>query len=255
MIPACVRPATSSAGPDPVSDRQLLAVSESSKRCLAVTDNRPPARVLHVTVGEYIPQFVDEGTQRIDRSLDCLGLKIGLEEPTDVTVGRSHVEPGVVDQPVDRVIEMRPRPPAFRPRRMQRLVGQGLKSSDNIASRHTPRLPGTARPLPPARSPASRQQARADVRSAVPRPDRHQIFAITCPLHVKEEWRRLKRRQPALFARACWLEAVLNNRRRELGRDPVWLTRHARPLAETVDDQLSFDDLHESGCDSGWCFA
>jgi hypothetical protein len=75
-----------------------------------------------------------------------------------------------------------------------------------------------------------------------------------CPLHGKEEWRRLKRRQPALFARACWLEAVLNNRRRELGKDSVWLTRHARPLVEVIDDQLSFDDLAEPGCDSGWCF-
>lgn len=59
--------------------------------------------------------------------------------------------------------------------------------------------------------------------------DRHQIFAITCPLKSRESWRTLKRRQPVLFARACWLEAVLNNRRRELGRDPVWLTRHNRP--------------------------
>jgi hypothetical protein len=75
-----------------------------------------------------------------------------------------------------------------------------------------------------------------------------------CPLHGKEEWRRLKRRQPALFARACWLEAVLNNRRRELGKDPAWLTRHARPLAEVIDDQLTFDDLDQPGCDSGWCF-
>lgn len=98
------------------------------------------------------------------------------------------------------------------------------------------------------------------------RSDCHQIIADAglpipersacwfCPLKSRESWRTLKRRQPVLFARACWLEAILNNRRRELGRDSVWLTRHARPLAETVDDQLSFEDLDEGGCDSGWCF-
>jgi len=98
------------------------------------------------------------------------------------------------------------------------------------------------------------------------RSDCHQIIADAglpipersacwfCPLHGKEEWRRLKRHHPVHFARACWLEALLNNRRRELGRDPVWLTRQARPLAETLDDQLSFDDLDGDGCDSGWCF-
>ena len=72
-----------------------------------------------------------------------------------------------------------------------------------------------------------------------------------CPLHSREEWRRLKRDHPDLFDRACWLEQHLNDRRRELGKDAVWLTRHARPLADVIDDQLVFDGL--DGCESGWC--
>lgn len=73
-----------------------------------------------------------------------------------------------------------------------------------------------------------------------------------CPLHDRETWRALKRNHPDLFAKACWLEGHLNDRRRDLGKDPVWLTRHARPLADVIDDQLVLDGL--DGCDSGWCW-
>lgn len=72
-----------------------------------------------------------------------------------------------------------------------------------------------------------------------------------CPFHDKEAWRKLKRDTPDLFDKACDLEATLNERRDEQGKAHVWLTRHARPLAETVDDQLVLDGL--DGCDSGWC--
>jgi len=72
-----------------------------------------------------------------------------------------------------------------------------------------------------------------------------------CPFHDKEAWRKLKRDTPDLFDRACHLEQTLNARRDELGKDHVYLTRHGRALAETVDDQLVLDGL--DGCDSGWC--
>jgi 3'-phosphoadenosine 5'-phosphosulfate sulfotransferase (PAPS reductase)/FAD synthetase len=72
-----------------------------------------------------------------------------------------------------------------------------------------------------------------------------------CPFHDHETWRRLKRRTPGLFARACQLETTLNQRRHHLGRDNVWLTRHARPLATVIDDQLVLPGL--DACDSGWC--
>lgn len=72
-----------------------------------------------------------------------------------------------------------------------------------------------------------------------------------CPFHDDEAWRRLKRDTPDLFVKACELEVTLNERRDVLGKDHVWLTRHARPLAQTVDDQLTLDGM--DGCDSGWC--
>lgn len=42
----------------------------------------------------------------------------------------------------------------------------------------------------------------------------------------------MQRKEPELFAQACDLEALLIARRRELGRDPVYLTRFGRPLGE-----------------------
>ena len=72
-----------------------------------------------------------------------------------------------------------------------------------------------------------------------------------CPFHDKDAWRSLKRDTPDLFEKSCQLENTLNERRVMLGKDPVWLTRHGIPLAETVDDQLTIDGM--DGCDSGWC--
>ncbi len=74
-----------------------------------------------------------------------------------------------------------------------------------------------------------------------------------CPLHTPAAWADQARDEPALFARSCQLEELLNARRGELGKDPVFLTRFATPLAEAVgtgQDLLPFDD---GGCDSGWC--
>lgn len=72
-----------------------------------------------------------------------------------------------------------------------------------------------------------------------------------CPFHDKETWRRLKREHPDLFAKSCELEAHLNAQRDKLGKDHVYLTRHGKPLAETVDDQQQLDGM--DGCDSGYC--
>lgn len=70
-----------------------------------------------------------------------------------------------------------------------------------------------------------------------------------CPFHDKDAWRQLKRETPDLFAEACAMEAEMSAATND-GR-PVFLTRRGIPLADTLDDQLSFDGL--DGCDSGWC--
>jgi hypothetical protein len=73
-----------------------------------------------------------------------------------------------------------------------------------------------------------------------------------CPFHDAEAWARLARETPDLFDQACHLEATLTDRRKALGKDPVYLTRHGRPLAEVVTTaQLVLDGM--DGCDSGWC--
>ena len=91
------------------------------------------------------------------------------------------------------------------------------------------------------------------IRSAgLPVPPKSACFF--CPFHDREAWRKLKRETPALFKKACDLEAMLNERRDTLGKDRVWFTRFARPLAETVDDQLTMFGAEGSDCDSGWCF-
>jgi hypothetical protein len=76
-----------------------------------------------------------------------------------------------------------------------------------------------------------------------------------CPFHTIEVWRRMAADEPELFRAAVDLEALLNRRRDDLGKDHVYLTRAGRPLDRVVvgvQPALPFgDDL--DGCDSGHC--
>ncbi len=81
-----------------------------------------------------------------------------------------------------------------------------------------------------------------------------------CPLHNLENWADLQRDEPQLFERACSLETTINDRRRGLDRDPVYLTRygaaHSLTLRQVVPagrDLLPFADDGDGTCDSGWC--
>ncbi|WAX78784.1 hypothetical protein [Streptomyces sp. KMM 9044] len=52
------------------------------------------------------------------------------------------------------------------------------------------------------------------------------------------------------------LEETINERRAALGRDPVYLSRYGRPLAEAITDPgkaRGNDDTGDGSCDSGWC--
>ncbi|MGW4825811.1 phosphoadenosine phosphosulfate reductase [Streptomyces sp. NPDC004227] len=79
-----------------------------------------------------------------------------------------------------------------------------------------------------------------------------------CPFHRPEAWREMRRTAPDLFAKSCQLENVLNDRRAVLGKDPVYLTRFGKPLADAIPegwDTLPFDEWDETAlCDSGRCF-
>jgi len=79
-----------------------------------------------------------------------------------------------------------------------------------------------------------------------------------CPFFRPVTWARMRRDEPELFGQAAALEATLNARRDTLGKDHVWLTRFAKPLADAIpvaQDDL-FDDLHvtHETCDEGACW-
>lgn len=80
-----------------------------------------------------------------------------------------------------------------------------------------------------------------------------------CPFHRPSTWAEMRRDRPGLFTRATALEALLNQRRADLGRDPVYLTRFNRPLPDAIPTaqatlpglDLPTDDIT---CDNGACW-
>ncbi|MET8626653.1 phosphoadenosine phosphosulfate reductase [Kitasatospora sp. NPDC004669] len=76
-----------------------------------------------------------------------------------------------------------------------------------------------------------------------------------CPFRTVEAWRHQRAAEPELFARSVAIEAMVNDRRADLGRDPVYLTRYGRPLAEaiTLPEAPAAADDADGLCDSGWC--
>lgn len=86
-----------------------------------------------------------------------------------------------------------------------------------------------------------------------------------CPFHRPLTWAEIRRDRPELFARAVELEDLVNDRRAELDRDPVYLTRFAHPLADAIPTAqdtlpgLHGDPAHSSpkddaSCDNGACW-
>lgn len=77
-----------------------------------------------------------------------------------------------------------------------------------------------------------------------------------CPFHRPETWHDMRRDEPDEFAKACRLEDLLNERRDELGKDHVYLTRFAKPLREAIPDGVDLLPMFDEAdglCDSGWC--
>ncbi|WP_160051749.1 phosphoadenosine phosphosulfate reductase [Nocardiopsis sp. FR26] len=75
-----------------------------------------------------------------------------------------------------------------------------------------------------------------------------------CPFKTVGSWRQQRLEEPELFAKSVRLEKVINERRRLLGRDEVFLSRYGRPLDEAIavsDPQVVGEDV--AACDSGWC--
>ncbi|MFE1787168.1 hypothetical protein ACFW7J_01985, partial [Streptomyces sp. NPDC059525] len=76
-----------------------------------------------------------------------------------------------------------------------------------------------------------------------------------CPFRTVDAWRQQRQAEPELFEQAVALEKTVNGRRAALGRDPVYLTRFGRPLAEAIPAQRETqpEETEDGGCDSGWC--
>lgn len=81
-----------------------------------------------------------------------------------------------------------------------------------------------------------------------------------CPFKTTEQWVRMRRDRPELFAKAVELEQMLQDRRCHLGKDPVFLSgiggRKRLSLDQVIPHQLGlfpewFDE--QDACESGFC--
>lgn len=73
-----------------------------------------------------------------------------------------------------------------------------------------------------------------------------------CPFKRTAQWREMKRDQPELFAKAVELEKILNQKRKNFGKDEVFLSQTLRPLSELDEaQQMLFSE--ELFCDTGHC--
>lgn len=78
-----------------------------------------------------------------------------------------------------------------------------------------------------------------------------------CPFHRPQMWAEMRRDEPHLFDKAVTLERTLIERRRMLGKDPVYLTRFAKPIDEAVreaQEMLPIFSPDTDTCDEGYCW-
>ena len=68
-------------------------------------------------------------------------------------------------------------------------------------------------------------------------------------------WQELRDEKPELFARAVYMEQVVNERRAMLGKDQVYLSRRCKPLPMATSDHVQLSLFEEDDmCESGYCF-
>ena len=98
--------------------------------------------------------------------------------------------------------------------------------------------------------------ARVIADAGLPVPPKSSCFF--CPFHRPQMWAEMRRDEPELFWKAADLEATLIARRKTLGKDPVYLTRFAKPLAEAVNEAQDmlpgFSGADMDTCDEGYCW-
>jgi hypothetical protein len=85
----------------------------------------------------------------------------------------------------------------------------------------------------------------------------HKSSCFFCPFHRPLMWSEMARDEPELFAKACELESTLIERRKTLERDPVYLTRFGKPLADAIkpaQEMLPMFSPDIETCDEGYCW-
>lgn len=134
-------------------------------------------------------------------------------------------------------------------------IGISLDEVDRVNARRAMAYERPVYPLLDHDPPLTRQDCMRVIGDAgLPIP--HKSSCWFCPFHRVQTWAEMRRDEPDLFDRAVHLEQTLNERRTELGRDPVWLTRYNKPLplAIAAAQQTLFDDDEGGVCDNGVCF-
>lgn len=78
-----------------------------------------------------------------------------------------------------------------------------------------------------------------------------------CPFHRPQMWAEMRRDEPQLFDLAADLEAHMNRRRIEQGREAFYLTRFGKPLPEAIpeaQEMLPGFGAEWPSCDEGACW-
>jgi hypothetical protein len=75
-----------------------------------------------------------------------------------------------------------------------------------------------------------------------------------CPFHKLSVFQEMRRDRPALFDQAAEVERIVSDKQVAVGRNPVFLTRYGRPLADAVGEAQDRLDGFEGACDEGYCF-
>jgi PP-loop superfamily ATP-utilizing enzyme len=133
-------------------------------------------------------------------------------------------------------------------------LGISLDEIQRAKPGRDPRLPAQVRTYPLLDLGLDRAACIRLIQNAgLPVPPKSSCFF--CPYHDMAAWQQLAQQHPSLFEKACWLEDVLRERAKRLGRGDIWLTSAKRPLREVVFmDQLPFPGIGDD-CDSGYCFS
>lgn len=134
-------------------------------------------------------------------------------------------------------------------------VGVGISLDEIHRANENRRLPHERKVFPLLELGLRRTDCQRIIRAAgLPVPVKSACYF--CPFKRPEEWQEQRRSEPVLFAKSCDIERQLIDRRRRLGKDPVYFTRFGRPLAEAIPegvDVLPGSDDYD-GCDEGVCF-